>query len=494
MSSSKVITIPGEAAHLKRKIRGHLASLGFTKDRAGRLVPPGMDKEHYREMHAHQRKSRILENKIWIDKHAPALLKYFATGSELDVKKIRPTIEIVRGDTWQSNLFRLATYYWRIPISQGYGRRIRFLVWDEYHDKLIGIFALGDAVFNLRARDAYIGWDHPRRSSALVNLMDAYALGAVPPYNMLLGGKLIASLIPTKEVVETFKEKYQDSVGIITGERKNPDLVAVTTTSALGRSSMFRLYEEEGEELPKSDAKRLSRSCLIHLFSVYAEFNASQKPAVEVRLILAALQIQLHGIANNIPVAPMQYREPAFRNMLDRLSNNAIELVFFLERHAPLLPGFDVFKLAFGAALDEIRQNYIKFQAVLFRWLPIDNPNYSPQGSVPQFLYCPTITSDAISEFQENMEPILKSLGRLECWASDLSIELQNHLLGDYADQRVEHRVPIDPDYLVVTVDSAHREKLMRYFNEETDYGQKARAAEAWARDEQLRRMEGPGE
>ncbi len=271
-------------------------------------------------------------------------------------------------------------------------------------------------------------------------------------------------------------------------------IIAATVSVGTILWQMRKQRELTLEQQKKETKAQLRLEAYREFQRLYAEFNASQKPAVEVRLILAALQIQLHGIANNIPVAPMQYREPAFRNMLDRLSNNAIELVFFLERHAPLLPGFDVFKLAFGAALDEIRQNYIKFQAVLFRWLPIDNPNYSPQGSVPQFLYCPTITSDAISEFQENMGPILKSLGRLECWASDLSIELQNHLLGDYADQRVEHRVPIDPDYLVVTVDSAHREKLMRYFNEETDYGQKARAAEAWARDEQLRRMEGPGE
>lgn len=244
-----VVAIPGEAARLKRKIRSHLASLGFTKDQDGRLCLPGFDKQHYRDMHAHQRRSRIAADQAWIDAHAPALISNFASGAELDVKRIRPAVEVVHGGTWQADLFRLATYYWRIPISKGYGRRIRFLVWDEHHGKLIGIFALGDAVFNLRARDEYIGWDHTRRSSALVNLMDAYALGAVPPYNMLLGGKLIASLIPTQEVVRTFREKYQDSIGIITGERKNPSLVAVTTTSALGRSSLYNRLALNGRKL-----------------------------------------------------------------------------------------------------------------------------------------------------------------------------------------------------------------------------------------------------
>ena len=234
MRAPNVIAMSGEIARLKCNVRMHFKQLGFTKDLDGKLVPPGFDKQHYRNMHAHQRNSRIDENHKWIGAHAGKLIQHFASGSELDVEKIQPTLLVVYQDTWQSDLFRLASYYWRIPISQGYGRRIRFLVWDGYHEKLIGIFALGDAVFNLRA---------------LVNLMDAYALGAVPPYNMLLGGKLIASLIPTRDVVRIFKDKYRDSVGIITGERKNPDLVAVTTTSALGRSSIYNRLRLEGQTL-----------------------------------------------------------------------------------------------------------------------------------------------------------------------------------------------------------------------------------------------------
>lgn len=239
MKTAAVITIPGEAARLRRKVRLHLKRLGFSKGPDGELVPPGLDKQSYRDMHADQRGSRIISNQGWIDVNAGGLIQYFASGAELNVAKIRPRLEVVLARTWQADLFRLATYYWRIPISEGYGRRMRFLVWDDFHNRLIGIFALGDAVFNLRARDDFIGWDHHRRRDALVNMMDAYALGAVPPYNMLLGGKLIASLIRTREVMKTFEAKYHDSVGIISGERKNAHLVAVTTTSALGRSSIY---------------------------------------------------------------------------------------------------------------------------------------------------------------------------------------------------------------------------------------------------------------
>jgi Druantia protein DruA len=38
-------------------------------------------------------------------------------------------------------------------VSRGYGRRMRFLIWDQSNEKLIGLIVLGDPVFNLRVRD-----------------------------------------------------------------------------------------------------------------------------------------------------------------------------------------------------------------------------------------------------------------------------------------------------------------------------------------------------
>ena len=157
----------------------------------------------------------------------------------MDANAILPSIEMVHKGTWQSDLFRMAALFWRVPVSDGYGRRIRFLVWDSSNDKLIGIIALGDAVFNQKARDDHVGWDHIRRGEALVNMMDAYVLGAVPPYNMLLGGKLVASMLRSRDLVREFNKKYHDSVGLISGQGKRAKLVAVTTSSALGRSSVY---------------------------------------------------------------------------------------------------------------------------------------------------------------------------------------------------------------------------------------------------------------
>jgi hypothetical protein len=103
----------------------------------------------------------------------------------------------------------------------------------------MGLIALGDPVFNLRSRDLAIGWQVAERKERLVNVMDAYVLGALPPYNLLLGGKVVASLIRTKEVRDEFRSKYAQTRGIISKQRKDATLVMVTTTSALGRSAVY---------------------------------------------------------------------------------------------------------------------------------------------------------------------------------------------------------------------------------------------------------------
>lgn len=123
---------------------------------------------------------------------------------------------------------------------------MRFLVIDQSNGKLIGIFALMDPVFNLRVRDDWIGWTVQQRKHRLASVMDAFILGAVPPYDQLLGGKLVASLVGSAEVSKAFDRKYGEAVGIISRESKYSQLALVTVTSALGRSSIYNRMKLPG--------------------------------------------------------------------------------------------------------------------------------------------------------------------------------------------------------------------------------------------------------
>jgi hypothetical protein len=233
-------------SQIKRSLRRHLRSLGFERNKQGGLVPPSGGKEAVRILHAEQRRARLKAEKSFVETEWPTLSRYFADGLDIDPVQIKPRVELIASDTWQAQLFRLASLSWSIPVSQGYGRRMRFLVWDDFNDKLIGLIALGDPVFNLSVRDKYIGWDVEQRRQRLVNIMDAYVLGALPPYNSLLGGKLVAALVRSKEVRDTFKRRYADATGIISRKKKKPSLVLVTTTSALGPSSVYNRLKLNG--------------------------------------------------------------------------------------------------------------------------------------------------------------------------------------------------------------------------------------------------------
>lgn len=242
----KRVTVNLMGAALKRKVRRHLSALGYERGAAGELVPPALDKATYRVAHRTQRDDRRRKHAALIERGREQLLRHFASGCDITVPRIAPYLERVRQMTWQSELFRFASLLWKVPVSEGFGRRLRFLVWDRHNEKLIGLLALGDPVFNLRVRDELIGWSAKERALSLANVLDAYVVGAVPPYNQILAGKLVACLLKTREVVDAFRDTYGDTVGVISGKNKRARLAMITTTSALGRSSVYNRLKLNG--------------------------------------------------------------------------------------------------------------------------------------------------------------------------------------------------------------------------------------------------------
>ena len=234
-----VIAISPREATLRRKVRRQLHSLGFHKSGDGALQIDRHEKGFVRSLHAPQRTERLSANSDFLARRAEKLLRHFASGDDVDPSAIRPTLERVYAGTWQADLFRLAALTWSVPVSNGFGRRLRYVVWDAHNDKLLGLIAIGDPVFNLSVRDTLIGWNADDRRERLVNVMDAYVLGALPPYNSLLCGKMVACLIRSREVYNEFTRTYGDTSGIISGKVKKARLLAVTTSSSMGRSSVY---------------------------------------------------------------------------------------------------------------------------------------------------------------------------------------------------------------------------------------------------------------
>jgi hypothetical protein len=247
-NGKKVITVSTREATLKKRLRSHLRSLGFTKGDDGVLTPPGSGKDVIRTIHGVQRDDKLAASQKFISGRFSELIKHFASGREVDPARISPVLERVSSDTWEGDLFRLAALTWSVPVSNGFGRRLRYLVWDNHNGKLIGIIAIGDPVFNLSVRDKLINWDVQARGDRLVNVMDAYVLGALPPYNALLGGKMVACLIRSRDIYDDFARTYGKTTGIISQEEKKARLLVVTTSSSMGRSSVYNRLKLGGVE------------------------------------------------------------------------------------------------------------------------------------------------------------------------------------------------------------------------------------------------------
>ena len=246
-----VISVASREANIKRKLRQHLKALGFKKSDEGTLRIQGFGKDVVRTLHRAQREGRLMASRKFIAAKAEKLLGNFASGKEVDPERISPVLERVAAGTMQGDLFRLASLTWSVPVSNGFGRRLRYLIWDESNGKLMGIIAIGDPVFNLAVRDRFIGWNAHDRSARLVNVMDAYVLGALPPYNALLGGKLVACLLRSRNLYDDFTHVYGGSTGIISQEEKRARLLAITTSSSMGRSSVYNRLKIGGQEYLK---------------------------------------------------------------------------------------------------------------------------------------------------------------------------------------------------------------------------------------------------
>lgn len=222
------------------------------------IVPPiNYDKETIRQSMAIRRNEILQKNKKWINAHIELGRKNLANGTDILSSQIKPHIEVCETQK-QHDLFRLFRYYWSSPYSEYVGRRVKLLIRD-YGLKsrpLIGIAALGSPIIHIPDRDNWVGWDKTTRSENLIYSMDAYVIGALPPYNYILGGKLISYILTSNEVRKIYREKYKDQVTHI-AKRSAHDLVCIFTTSLYGRSSQYNRirYQDRLLYIPIGETK-----------------------------------------------------------------------------------------------------------------------------------------------------------------------------------------------------------------------------------------------
>ena len=200
---------------------------------------PGDSKEAIRAMHLAARMRDLTAAQDWIANAWRLRGRFFADGADINPECIDPKIVPVR-TTAEQDLYRLARYTWSLPYSRGYGRRLRFLILDAGHDHAVmGILGLQSPPIDFSPRDQRVTYPEGRKVEIVNQTMDIFTLGAVPPYNFLLAGKLVVYAAASQEVRRAYQERYHDTVTEINKAILPNHLPLLTTTSAFGRSSIY---------------------------------------------------------------------------------------------------------------------------------------------------------------------------------------------------------------------------------------------------------------
>jgi len=202
------------------------------------LIPPkSYEKEIIKAAMAYSRNEMIEKNKSWIKKHIDLARTNLSSGTKVLESEICPRIEECKTQA-QHDLFRIFRYYWSSPSSDYVGRRMRLLIRDDgiTGSPIIGIAAIGSSIIHIPDRDKWIGWDKTTRTNRIVYMMDAYVIGALPPYNYLLGGKLVSYALASNELRTIYRNKYANSRTIIRN-REASDMVLIITSSLYGQNS-----------------------------------------------------------------------------------------------------------------------------------------------------------------------------------------------------------------------------------------------------------------
>ena len=217
-------------------------SVRFLGNKVEIAPPESYDRCTIKSSMAVRREEILSANEGWIEKNIDFAKSNLANGSDVLGAKIKPIIEVC--DNQRSHdLFRIFRYYWASPYSEYVGRRIKIIVRDASlpGKPVIGIAALGSPIIHIPERDKYIGWNTETRTKNLNFMMDAYVIGALPPYNHLLGGKLVSYLITSHEVRSIYKQKY--------GSSRYNQLAGIFTTSLYGKSSQYNRLKLNGRLL-----------------------------------------------------------------------------------------------------------------------------------------------------------------------------------------------------------------------------------------------------
>lgn len=243
----------GSTDSLIRKIKKSLRSQGYRVD-GKKFYLPDSERDTKRSVQAEAKLDRLFRHKSVLERRFQLCKSLTPKLEDIDVEKIAPElINISKSGNKNSELFLWWNLvWWSLPYEKSYGRQMRYIVWDRYHDAPIGLIGLHSPILKWKPRDDYLQLKSGSLDYWVNQSLSAQRLGALPPYNLILGGKLTAGLVTAHQIRNDFNAKYKGTRTKIANRRIPARLLFVTTTGAFGSSSIYtRLSDANSRRICK---------------------------------------------------------------------------------------------------------------------------------------------------------------------------------------------------------------------------------------------------
>jgi hypothetical protein len=333
-------------------------------------------RELKRSVHFLAKAERMNKNEKFIVKNLDLIKKYLIGGKDLNIEKIDPQIiEVKEGTKWESIFRWWNLVWWSLPHERAYGRQMRFIIWDKYHNAPIGLIGLQSPILSWSVRDEYLGIGVKDRDYWINQSMSAQRLGALPPYNYILGGKLVASLMTAAVVRHKFEKKYGEQKTVMKKRKIPSRLLFITTTGAYGKSSVYNRLKLKNEFISKFIGySKGSGSFHIPntLFEDFVKYLGKRQydirrgygsgPSRKMRLITQAMECL--GIANGEThgVKRAVYYFPLVKNLQDVINKDRRPI--WINRKVDEITDF--WRDRWALPRSKIRKEYLDFSGTTF--------------------------------------------------------------------------------------------------------------------------------
>ena len=175
-------------------------------------------------------------------------------------------------------------------------------------------------------------------------------------------------------------------------------------------------------------------------------------------------------LALGLHPAPVQDRAMSFLEENHKASDEVVEVIFLVEKYFIVHPDLDIFRLAFSAAMHDLRDTFNALFDFMLRNFPADAQ--TPSGNSVENVE--PLSEEQIQDLQRLANAYHRVAMDIEGYLTDMRTELQTLLLSYLFPNTVPKRRPSDPNTKVISLEPAGVNSLRLHFLKGTAWGKQA--------------------